>query len=142
MAHSPASAPVASLGVNVRIDLGGHRPDHEALMFFPEGQVRVLLYGQPVNMRLSFDDLYALDKHVMHQIRRLETCSRSSTAALPRSVFCTSTAAACACGPSVWSKVGLSATGPTSRAVRWTRRDCEEMPYKNIALFSSGFDKM
>jgi transposase len=36
-------------------------------MFFPEGQVRVFLYGQPVNMRLSFDGLYALARHVMHQ---------------------------------------------------------------------------
>lgn len=36
-------------------------------MFFPEGQVRVFLYGQPVNMRLSFDGLYALAKHVMNQ---------------------------------------------------------------------------
>lgn len=36
-------------------------------MFFPEGQVRVFLYGQPVNMRLSFDGLYTLAKHVMHQ---------------------------------------------------------------------------
>jgi len=29
-------------------------------MFFPEGQVRVFVYGEPVNMRLSFDGLYAL----------------------------------------------------------------------------------
>jgi transposase len=36
-------------------------------MFFPEGHVRMFLYGQPVNMRLSFDGLYALAKHVMHQ---------------------------------------------------------------------------
>jgi transposase len=36
-------------------------------MFFPEGRVRVFLYGQPVNMRLSFDGLYALAKHVMHR---------------------------------------------------------------------------
>jgi transposase len=36
-------------------------------MFFPEGQVRVFLYGQPVNMRLSFDGLYALTRHVMRQ---------------------------------------------------------------------------
>ena len=27
-------------------------------MFFPEGQVRVFLYGEPVSMRLSFDGLY------------------------------------------------------------------------------------
>ena len=29
-------------------------------MFFPEGQVRVFLYGEPVSMRLSFDGLYEL----------------------------------------------------------------------------------
>ena len=29
-------------------------------MFFPEGQVRVFLYGEPVSMRLSFDGLYDL----------------------------------------------------------------------------------
>ena len=34
-------------------------------MFFPEGQVRVFLYGQPVSMRLSFDGLYALARHGM-----------------------------------------------------------------------------
>ena len=32
-------------------------------MFFPEGQIRVHLYGQPVNMRKSFDGLYALTRH-------------------------------------------------------------------------------
>jgi transposase len=34
-------------------------------MFFPEGQVRVFLYGEPVSMRLSFDGLYALARHRM-----------------------------------------------------------------------------
>jgi transposase len=32
-------------------------------MFFPEGQVRVFVYGEPVNLRLSFDGLYALTKN-------------------------------------------------------------------------------
>jgi transposase len=32
-------------------------------MFFPEGRVRVCVYGEPVNMRLSFDGLYALTKN-------------------------------------------------------------------------------
>ena len=32
-------------------------------MFFPEGQVRVFVYGKPVNMRLSFDGLYALTRN-------------------------------------------------------------------------------
>ena len=36
-------------------------------MFFPEGQVRVCLYGEPVSMRLSFDGLYALTRHRMQQ---------------------------------------------------------------------------
>lgn len=36
-------------------------------MFFAEGQVRVFLYGQPASMRLSFDGLYALARHRMHE---------------------------------------------------------------------------
>jgi transposase len=32
-------------------------------MFFPEGQVRIFVYGKPVNMRLSFDGLYALTRN-------------------------------------------------------------------------------
>ena len=34
-------------------------------MFFPEGQIRVFVYGRPVSMRLSYDGLYALAKHTM-----------------------------------------------------------------------------
>ena len=36
-------------------------------MFFPEVQVRVFLYGEPVSMRLSFDGLYALTRHRLQQ---------------------------------------------------------------------------
>lgn len=36
-------------------------------MFFPEGQIRVFLYGQPTSMRLSFGGLYALARHNMQQ---------------------------------------------------------------------------
>ena len=32
-------------------------------MFFPEGRVRVHIYGRPVDMRKSFDGLYALTRH-------------------------------------------------------------------------------
>ena len=32
-------------------------------MFFPEGNVRVYLYGEPVDMRKSFDGLYALARN-------------------------------------------------------------------------------
>jgi len=34
-------------------------------MFFPEGRIRVFVYGEPVNLRLSFDGLYALTKNRM-----------------------------------------------------------------------------
>jgi transposase len=34
-------------------------------MFFPEGQVRVHLYGEPVDARKSFDGLYALTRHAL-----------------------------------------------------------------------------
>lgn len=34
-------------------------------MFFPEGQVRVHLYGEPADMRKSFDGLYALVRNAM-----------------------------------------------------------------------------
>jgi transposase len=36
-------------------------------MFFPEGQVRVFVYGQPVDMRKSFDGLYALTRQGLGQ---------------------------------------------------------------------------
>jgi transposase len=32
-------------------------------MFFPEGQIKVHLYGQPCDMRNSFDGLQALTRH-------------------------------------------------------------------------------
>jgi transposase len=36
-------------------------------MFFPEGQIRVHLYGQPADMRKSFDGLYALTRQELKQ---------------------------------------------------------------------------
>lgn len=35
-------------------------------MFFPEGQIRVQLYGQPCDMRRSFDGLQALVRQALH----------------------------------------------------------------------------
>ncbi|MES2741305.1 MAG: IS66 family insertion sequence element accessory protein TnpB [Pseudomonadota bacterium] len=34
-------------------------------MFFPEGQIRLFVYGRPLSMRLSYDGLHALAKHTM-----------------------------------------------------------------------------
>ena len=36
-------------------------------MFFPEGRIRVFLYGQPVDMRNSYDGLYALARNGLKQ---------------------------------------------------------------------------
>jgi len=36
-------------------------------MFFPEGQLRVWLYQQPVDMRRSFDGLAAIAKNQMYE---------------------------------------------------------------------------
>lgn len=36
-------------------------------MFFAEGQIRVHLYGHPVDMRKSFDGLYALTRQQLRQ---------------------------------------------------------------------------
>jgi transposase len=36
-------------------------------MFFPEGHIRVYLYGQPVDMRKSYDGLYALARLGLQQ---------------------------------------------------------------------------
>lgn len=36
-------------------------------MFFPEDQIRVHLYGEPADMRKSFDGLQALARHAMGQ---------------------------------------------------------------------------
>ena len=36
-------------------------------MFFPEGQIRVHLYGRPCDMRKSFDGLFALAKFELRQ---------------------------------------------------------------------------
>jgi transposase len=34
-------------------------------MFFPEGRVRVHVYGKPADMRKSYDGLYALTRHAL-----------------------------------------------------------------------------
>jgi len=36
-------------------------------MFFPEGQIRVHVYGRPVDLRNSFDGLYALTRNALGQ---------------------------------------------------------------------------
>ena len=36
-------------------------------MFFPEGRIRVFLYGKPVDMRNSFNGLYALARNGLQQ---------------------------------------------------------------------------
>ncbi len=49
-------------------------------MFFPEGGVRVFVYGRPTDMRKSFDGLHALVRHALLQDR----CSGSLFAFINR----------------------------------------------------------
>jgi transposase len=53
-------------------------------MFFPEGAVRVHLYGRPVDMRKSFNGLHALARHGVGQDPLSGICSSSSTGGPPR----------------------------------------------------------
>lgn len=64
---SPARADAAGR-LEIKLELGrdGLAPA-PGLMFFPEGQVQVYLYASPVDMRRSFDGLYALTRNQMHQ---------------------------------------------------------------------------
>lgn len=39
---------------------------HAALMFFPERQLRIFVYGEPVNIRLSYTELYAKLRNVIY----------------------------------------------------------------------------
>jgi transposase len=41
--------------------------DCTRLMFFAEAQIRVHLYGQPADMRKSYDGLQALVRHAMNR---------------------------------------------------------------------------
>jgi len=41
-------------------------------MFFPEGQIRIHLYGHPCDMRKSFTGLYALTQQGLRPIHSVE----------------------------------------------------------------------
>lgn len=78
--HSDQAAAFVDLGalnsatpprprLELKLDLG-RRPDPASgawLMFFPEGQVRVHVYGRPVDMRKSFEGVYALTRQELGQ---------------------------------------------------------------------------
>ena len=68
-------------------------------MFFPEGQLRVYVYGCPVDMRKSYDGLYALTPTPWGRIPPVGTCLPSSTGGPRKSRCCTGTAGFC-----VWAK--------------------------------------
>ena len=53
-------------------------------MFFPEGQVRVQVYGHPTDMRKSYDGLYALIRNELPKSLRNFTGSLFGTAGHPR----------------------------------------------------------
>ena len=81
-------------------------------MFFPEARVRVFLYGQPVDMRKSFDGLIALtgralgqdplSGHVYVYVNRRGDHLKALYLGSQR---------LSACGPSAWSRANSSGTG-------------------------------
>ena len=99
-------------------------------MFFPEGQIRVYVYGQPVDMRRSYDGLYALARNAMGQnplsghlyafINRRGT--QTKILYFDRSGFC------------IWGK-RLEAGKFVSN---WRTRATEELDYTGLKLLLEG----
>lgn len=99
-------------------------------MFFPEGQIRVYVYGQPVDMRRSYDGLYALARNAMGQdplsghlyafINRRGT--QTKILYFDRSGFC------------IWGK-RLEAGRFVSN---WQARNTEELDYTGLKLLLEG----
>lgn len=89
-------------------------------MFFPEGGVRVWVYGQPTDMRKSFDGLYALVRNALRQDPLSGALFVFINRRGTQTKFCTGTAPASACGPSAWSRGVWCRTGVRCATVRWT----------------------
>ena len=99
-------------------------------MFFPEGQIRVYVYGQPVDMRRSYDGLYALARNAMGQdplsghlyafINRRGT--QTKILYFDRSGFC------------IWGK-RLEAGQFVSN---WPTRSTQELDYTGLKLLLEG----
>ena len=102
-------------------------------MFFPEGQVRVYLYGSPCDMRKSFHGLVALTKNVMGQdplsghlfvfVNRRGNYLKALY--WDRSGFC------------IWAK-RLEQGNFISN---WQQIRCQEMDYTQLKLLLEGIEK-
>jgi len=101
-------------------------------MFFPEGQVRVLVYGEPVNLRLSFDGLYALTKNRLGR----DPLSGDLFAFINRRATTIKVLYFDRCGLCVWSK-RLEA----GRLVRdWRAVRTREMDWTGLKLLLEGIE--
>ena len=100
-------------------------------MFFPEGQIRVYVYGQPVDMRRSYDGLYALTRNAMGRdplsghlyafINRRGT--QMKILYFDRSGFC------------IWGK---RLEAPGRFVSNWQARDTQELDYTGLKLLLEG----
>lgn len=101
-------------------------------MFFPEGQVRVFVFGEPVNLRLSFDGLYALTKNRLG----LDPLSGNLFAFINRRATTIKVLYFDRCGLCVWSKrLEVGRLVSNWRAVR-TR----EMDWTGLKLLLEGIE--
>jgi len=92
-------------------------------MFFPQGQVRVFVYGAPVNLRLSFDGLYALTKNQLGQDPRsgdLDAYINRRATQIKVLYFDRQDDA---CGACDSNRADCSATGARCARARWTGRN-------------------
>lgn len=83
-------------------------------MFFPEGQLRVHLYGQPCDMRRSFDGLSAMVRHEL----RADPCDGSLYCFINRRATQMRVLYFDRSGFRVWAK-RLEGNRPVSPPLRW-----------------------
>ncbi len=82
-------------------------------MFFPESRIRVFLYGEPCDMRKSFNGLSGLVKHAIGEDPLSVVCSSLLTGVATTLRLFTGTEPVIAFGPSVWRVEVLSRDVPS-----------------------------
>lgn len=101
-------------------------------MFFPEGQLRAFVYGEPVDMRCSFDGLSALARNVMKR----DPMSGHLFGFINRRMSIIKVLYWDRSGWCVWSKrleIGQFACD-------WSAHDTREMDYTGLKLMLEGIE--
>ena len=101
-------------------------------MFFPEGQVRVHVYGQPVDMRKSYDGLYAV------------TCQKLGQDPLSGHLFAFINRRATQMKVLYWDRTGFCVWAKRLEAGRflsdWRKVTTREMDWTGLKLLLEGIE--